>query len=164
VLPARPAITKQEWRPKNVVPWFESKFMADKAIITLRRKIWAMHCWSSSLDNFDLCECFLTRKLYQKTGGHMFAPKIGTSCLTGQTCGSHRSDRCCQRPWNTIWASPLDRSCRVDQDSYVERPNWSPDEGDMTYTRSARRVHWSDRCSSPVWLVPPCPNQKEEAW
>jgi hypothetical protein len=24
----------------------------------------------------------------------LFAPKIGTSCLTGQTCGSHRSDRC----------------------------------------------------------------------
>jgi hypothetical protein len=29
---------------------------------------------------------------------HMFAPKIGTSCLTGQTCGSHRSDRCGQIP------------------------------------------------------------------
>jgi hypothetical protein len=78
--------------------------------------------------------------------GHMFAPKIGTSCLTGQTCGSHRSDRCGQRPRNTIWASPSDRSRRVDQDSYVEHPNWSPDEGDMTYTRSARRVHRSDRC------------------
>jgi hypothetical protein len=39
---------------------------------------------------------------------------------------------------NTIWTSPLDRSRRVDQDSYVERPTRSPDEGDMTYTRSAR--------------------------
>jgi hypothetical protein len=124
--------------------------MADKAIIALRRKIWVMHCLSSSLANFDLCECFLARKLYQKIGGHMFAPKIGTSSLTGQTCGSHWSDRCGQRPLNTIWTSPLDRSRRVDQDSYVERPNWSPDEGDMTYIRFARRVHRSDRCSSPV--------------
>jgi hypothetical protein len=73
----------------------------------------------------------------------MFAPKIGTSCLT-------RSDRCGKLPRNTIWTSPLDRSRRVDQDSYVERPNWSPDEGDMTYTRSARRVHRCDRCSSPA--------------
>jgi hypothetical protein len=40
----------------------------------------------------------------------------------------------------------LDRSRRVDQDSYVERPNRSPDEGDMTYTRSARRAHRSNRC------------------
>jgi hypothetical protein len=40
----------------------------------------------------------------------------------------------------------LDRSRRVDQDSYVERPNRSPDEGEMTYTRSARRAHRSDRC------------------
>jgi hypothetical protein len=97
MIPARPAITKQVWRPKQVVPWFERKFMADKAIIALRRKIWVMHCWSSSLANFDLCECFLACKFYQKTGGHMFAPKIGTSCLTGQTCGSHRSDRCLRR-------------------------------------------------------------------
>jgi hypothetical protein len=29
---------------------------------------------------------------------YLFTPKIGTSCLTGQTCGSHRSDRCGQRP------------------------------------------------------------------
>jgi hypothetical protein len=76
----------------------------------------------------------------------VFAPKIGTSCLTGQTCGSNRSDRCSQRPHHTIWTSPLDRSRRLDQNSYVERPNRSPDERDMTYTRSARRVHPSDRC------------------
>jgi hypothetical protein len=38
----------------------------------------------------------------------------------------------------------LNRSRRVDQDSYVERPNRSPDEGDTTSTRSARRVHRSD--------------------
>jgi hypothetical protein len=82
--------------------------------------------------------------------GHMFAPKIGRSCVTGHTCGSHRSDLCGQRPRNTTWTSPLERSRRVDQDSYVECPNRSPDEGDMTYTRSARRVHRSDRCSSTV--------------
>jgi hypothetical protein len=80
VIPARSTITKQVWRPKQVVPWFESKFMADEAIIALRNKIWTMHCWSLSLVNFDLCECFLARKLYQKTGG---------------IC----SHRCGQRPW-----------------------------------------------------------------
>jgi hypothetical protein len=47
--------------------------------------------------------------------------------------GSHWSDRCGQSPQNTIWTSPLYRSRRVDQDSCVERPNQSPDEGDMTY-------------------------------
>jgi hypothetical protein len=77
----------------------------------------------------------------------MFAPKIGTSCLTGQTCGSHRSDRCGQRQLNTIWTSPWDRSRQVDQDSYVERPNRSPDERDVAYTRSARQAHRSDRCA-----------------
>jgi hypothetical protein len=58
---------------------------------------------------------------------------------------SDRSDQCGQRPRNTIWTSPLDRSRRVDQDSYVECPNRSPDEGDMAYTRSACRAHQSDR-------------------
>jgi hypothetical protein len=38
------------------------------------------------------------------------------------------------------------KSRREDQDSYVELPNRSMDEGDMTYTRSAHRVHRSDRC------------------
>jgi hypothetical protein len=87
----------------------------------------------------------------------MFAPKIGRSSLTGQTCGSHRSDRCVQCPPNTIWTSPLNRSRSVDQDSYVEHPNRSPDEGDMTSARSARRVHRSDRS-------PPIPSQIEESW
>jgi hypothetical protein len=85
----------------------------------------------------------------------LFAPKIGTSCLTGQTYGSHRSDRCGQSSRNPIWTSPLDRSRRVDQDSYVERPNRSPDERDMTSPRSTRRVHRSDRFPSPVRPVPP---------
>jgi predicted ATP-dependent serine protease len=93
----------------------------------------------------------------------MFAPKIGMSGLTGQTCGSHRSDRCGQCPQNTIWTSLLNRSRRVDQDSYVESPNRSPDEGDTTSARSARRVHGltgahdrSDRC-------PPISSQIEES-
>jgi hypothetical protein len=42
------------------------------------------------------------------------------------------------------------------QDSYVERSNQSPDEGDMTSPRSTRRVHRSDRC-------PLIPSQIEES-
>jgi hypothetical protein len=86
----------------------------------------------------------------------LFAPKIGRSHPTGQTCGPHRSDRCGQSPRNPIWTSPLDRSRRVDQNPYVERPNRSPDEGDMTSPRSTRRTHRSDRClpdSEPYWGV-----------
>jgi hypothetical protein len=71
----------------------------------------------------------------------MFTPKIGRSGLTDQTCGSQWSDQCGQSPRNTSWTSSLDRSRRVDQDLYVERPNRSPDEADMIYTRSACRVH-----------------------
>jgi hypothetical protein len=74
----------------------------------------------------------------------MFASKIGKSGMTGQTCGFHQSDRCGQSPQNPIWTSPLDRSRQADQDSYVRRPNRSPDEGDVTYRRSARQVHRSD--------------------
>jgi hypothetical protein len=76
----------------------------------------------------------------------MFAPKIGRSRPTGQTYGPHQSDWCSQSPPNPIWTSPLDRSHRVYQNPYVERPNRSLDEGDMTSPRSTRRVHRSDRC------------------
>jgi hypothetical protein len=34
----------------------------------------------------------------------------------------------------------LDRTRRINQDSYIERPNRSPDEGDTTSGRSARRA------------------------
>jgi hypothetical protein len=85
----------------------------------------------------------------------LFASKFGRSHSTDQTCGPHRSDRCGQSPRNPIWISPLDRSHRVDQNPYVELPNRSPDEGDMTSPRSTRRVHQSDRCPSPVRPVPP---------
>jgi hypothetical protein len=60
--------------------------------------------------------------------GHMFAPVWS-------------------KTMKTIWTSPLDRSRRVDQDSYVERPNRSSYEGDITYTRSARQAHRYDRCT-----------------
>jgi hypothetical protein len=104
---------------------------------------------------------FSGRQALQKNRGHMFAPKIGRSSLTGQTCGSHRSGRCGQCPQNTIWTLPMDKSCWVDQDSYVERPNWSPDEGDMTSPRFTRRVHRSGRCPWPVWPVHP---ESEPNW
>jgi hypothetical protein len=68
---------------------------------------------------------------------------------------AHRSDRCGQCPQNIIWISPIDRSRQVDQNPYVERPNRSTDEGDMTSPRSTRRAHRSDRCPSPVRPVPP---------
>jgi hypothetical protein len=41
---------------------------------------------------------------------------------------------------NTIRTSSLDRCRRVDQDSYVERPNRSPDERYVPSGRSARPV------------------------
>jgi hypothetical protein len=59
----------------------------------------------------------------------LFAPKIDRVGFTGQICGSHRLDRCGQCPQNTIWTSSLNRYRRVDQDSYVECLNHSPDEG-----------------------------------
>jgi hypothetical protein len=45
-------------------------------------------------------------------------------------------------PWpkslKVIWTSPLDRSRRVDQYPYIERPIRSPDERDMASGRSPR--------------------------
>jgi hypothetical protein len=52
--------------------------------------------------------------------------------------GLTRLDRPSQSPQKVIWASPLDRSRRVDQDSYIERPIRSPDERDMAFGRSPR--------------------------
>jgi hypothetical protein len=42
----------------------------------------------------------------------------------------------------------LDRSRRVDQDPYIERPIQSPDERDMTSARSGRRTGRLDRGST----------------
>jgi hypothetical protein len=98
VIPARSAATKHVWRPKQVVSWVESKFMADKAIIALRSKNMSDELLIVIFSQFWSLWCFLTRKLYQKTGDiYIFAPKIGRSCPTGQTCGSHKSDCCGQR-------------------------------------------------------------------
>jgi hypothetical protein len=71
-------------------------------------------------------------------GTLLFVPKIGRSHPTGQTYGRHQWDRCGPSPRNPIWTSPLDTYCRVDQNPYMERPNRSPDEGDMTSPRSTR--------------------------
>jgi hypothetical protein len=49
-----------------------------------------------------------------------------------------QSDRPDQIPQKAICTSPLDRTRRVDQDSYIECPNRSPDEGDTASGRSAR--------------------------
>jgi hypothetical protein len=91
---------------------------------------------------------FLSRMLSLHEGNH--TPKIGRSGVTGQTCGSHRSNWCGQSPPNVIWVLPLDSSRRVDQDSYVERPNQSPYKGDMTCANSTCHVDRSDRFSTQV--------------
>jgi hypothetical protein len=85
----------------------------------------------------------------------MFAPKIGRSHPTSQTSRPHQSDRYGKTPLNPIWTSPLDRSHQVYQNPYVERPNQSPGEGDMTSPRSTRQVYQSDWCPSLVRPVPP---------
>jgi len=60
----------------------------------IRIKVWLVHKCSSLFQcNFGLEKCFLVRKLYQKIGGHMLTPKIGTH----QVC------------W-TIWADQSDLS------------------------------------------------------
>ena len=115
-----------------------------------------MYYLSSSLDKFGLEECFLVRTLYQKTGGHMFAPKSGSPEKTGQTYSLNRSDQFGQSPQNVNWNSPLDSSRRVDQDSYIERPIWSPDEGDMTLGRSTPWADRSDRLAGAVRPVSVC--------
>jgi hypothetical protein len=70
----------------------------------------------------------------------MLTPKIGKITQAGLTRSLTRLDRLGQSPQKSIWTSPLDRTRRVDQDSYIERPNQSPDEGDMTSGRSASRA------------------------
>ena len=61
----------------------------------------------------------------------MLMTKIDTAKEIGQTFCPNRSYRSGQLIQNAKWTSPLDISHRVDQDLYVERPIWSPDEGDM---------------------------------
>ena len=73
--------------------------------------------------------------------------KIDTAKETGQTSCPNRSSQLVQ---NAKWTSPLDISHRVDQDSYIERLTWSPDEGDMTSRRSAPWADQSDRFAGAV--------------
>jgi hypothetical protein len=82
--------------------------------ITLRTK-WPVESVASTL------ELFFSTQALLKTGGHMLTPKNGRSRLT-------RLDRPSQSPQKVIWTSPLDKSRRVDQDPYIERPIRSPDE------------------------------------
>jgi hypothetical protein len=69
----------------------------------------------------------------------MLTPKID-KMQAGLTGGLTRSDRIGQSPQKATCTSPLDRTCRVDLDSYTERPNQSLDEGDMASGRSTRRA------------------------
>jgi hypothetical protein len=98
-----------------------------------------MYYLSSSLVYFVHSECFLARMLFQKTRGHMLTPEFGRFGRAGQTART-RSNRPDQILQKAIWTLPLDRTRRVDQDSYIECPNRSPDEGDTASGRSARRA------------------------
>ena len=51
----------------------------------------------------------------------------------------NRLDRSGQSSQNAKWTSPLHRSRREDQNAYVERPIWTPDERDMASGSSAPR-------------------------
>jgi len=86
----------------------------------------------------------------------MLTTKIGTIRGTGQTTCTNRSDRSGQLVQNIKCTSPLDSSHRVDQDSYVERPIWSPDERDMASERSVPRADTSDQSTGAVRPVLAC--------
>ena len=82
--------------------------------------------------------------------------KIDTTKETGQTFYPNWSDWSGKLIQNAKWTSQFDSSCRVDQDSYVEHPIWSPDEGDMTSGRSAPRTDRSDQFAGAVRPVLVC--------
>ena len=86
----------------------------------------------------------------------LLTTKIGTTDGTSQTSSLNRSDRSSQLVQNIKWTSPLGSSRRVDQDSYIERPIWSPDEGDMTLGRSTPWADRSDRLAGAVRPVLVC--------
>ena len=120
----------------------------------------ASHCSSAFL---GLEICFLVRKLYQETGGHMLTLKIGTMKVfwtiwvgpvrplpwTGQTSPLNRSDRSRQVWQIENWTAPLRRSRRDDRNAYIERLIRSPDEGVMPPRRPAPRSNRS-RAVRPV--------------
>ena len=82
----------------------------------------------------------------------LFAPKSGSSEKTDQTYSPNRSDRFGQSPQNVNWTSPLDSSCRVDKDLYIEHPIWSPDEryGFGKFCTPGRLVRPVHRAVKPV--------------
>ena len=86
----------------------------------------------------------------------MLMTKIDTAKEIGQTFCPNRSDRSGQLVQNAKWTLLLDSSRREDQDSYVERLIWSPDEGDMAFGRSAPRADRSDRLTGAVIPVLVC--------
>jgi hypothetical protein len=70
----------------------------------------------------------------------MLTLKIGKITQVGLTGSLTRLDRLGQSPQKSIWTSPLDRTHRVDQDSYIERPNRSPDEGGSSTIESIKLI------------------------
>jgi hypothetical protein len=103
VTPTRSA-TRQVWRPKQVVPWVHSKFVADKVIIALRRKKYGRYIVKSSFSaNFNHYRFFWHASFAIKQGGHMLTPKIGKTRKAGLTGGPTRLDRPDQSPQKAIW-------------------------------------------------------------
>ena len=86
----------------------------------------------------------------------MLTTKIDIAKATSQTSCPNRSDRSSQLVQNAKWTSPLDSTHQVDQDSYVERPIWSSDEGDMASGRYAPRADRSDQLTGAVRPVLVC--------
>jgi hypothetical protein len=71
-------------------------------------------------------------------GKKLLTPKNSRSGLNRLDRPVTLLDRPSQSPQKVIWASPLNRSRRVDQDTYIERSIRSPDERDMASVRSPR--------------------------
>ena len=111
--------------------------MADALLIIVLRQFWYRGL-------------FFGMQALPKNWGHMLMIKIGTTKGTGQTSRLNRSDRSGQLVQNAKWTLLLDSSRREDQDSYVERLIWSPDERDVASGRSAPRADRSDRLTGAV--------------
>ena len=98
----------------------------------------------------------MARKLCHKTGGICSHSKMADRgrpvrplCLTGQT-GLVKVLK------NVKWNLPLSISHRDNQNAYVERPIWTPDEIDMASESSAPQADRSDRFTGavrPFWAV-----------
>jgi hypothetical protein len=104
----------------------------------LRTK-WLVESVTSTLELF-----FSTQALLKNRGAYVDTQN-GRCGLTRLDRQVPRLDRHRQSPQKVIWTSPLDRSRRVDQDPYIERPIRSPDKRDMASGRSGRRTGWLDQ-------------------